>query len=134
MQWRLMQFFYSLLRYKTESFSEWITNFHIWTNSFRNTEKLFCCGWSQWILNKIDLQNMHWMMYILRLSCARTLACRDKTTVCAFLQNLRPGYFSTERGKKSLSLVFPKIPRDFWINGSRRSISWPWRITNKKNE
>nr|YP_010922995.1 maturase K [Halodule uninervis]WJZ45397.1 maturase K [Halodule uninervis] len=55
-------------------------------------------------------QSLYRMKYILRLSCARTLARKHKTTVRAFLQRLGSGFleeFFTEE-EKVLSLVFKK--------------------------
>nr|AER28897.1 maturase K [Luronium natans] len=57
-------------------------------------------------------QSLYRMKYILRLSCARTLARKHKTTVRAFFQRLGSGFleeFFTEE-QKFLSLVLPGIP------------------------
>nr|AER28890.1 maturase K [Baldellia ranunculoides] len=57
-------------------------------------------------------QSLYRMKYILRLSCARTLARKHKTTVRAFFQRLGSGFleeFFVEE-QKLLSLVLPGIP------------------------
>lgn len=64
------------------------------------------------------------MKYILRLSCARTLARKHKTTVRAFLQRLGSGFleeFFTEE-EKVLSLVLPKL--SFPLHGLYRERIW----------
>nr|UMP08134.1 maturase K [Cryptocoryne ciliata var. latifolia] len=56
-------------------------------------------------------QNLYRIKYILRLSCARTLARKHKSTVRAFLQRLGSEFleeFFTEE-KKVLSLILPRI-------------------------
>lgn len=56
-------------------------------------------------------QSLYRMKYILRLSCARTLARKHKSTVRSFLQRLSSGLleeFFTEE-EQVLSLIFPKI-------------------------
>nr|UDZ59616.1 maturase K [Limnophyton obtusifolium]UDZ59617.1 maturase K [Limnophyton obtusifolium] len=57
-------------------------------------------------------QSLYRIKYILRLSCARTLARKHKTTVRAFFQRLGSGFleeFFTEE-LKVLSLVLPRTP------------------------
>nr|AER28902.1 maturase K [Hydrocleys nymphoides] len=64
-------------------------------------------------------QSLYRMKYILRLSCARTLARKHKTTVRAFFQRLGSGFleeFFTEE-QKFLSLVLPGTP---FASGSDR--------------
>nr|BAJ06342.1 maturase K [Triantha japonica] len=56
-------------------------------------------------------QSFYRIKYILRLSCAKTLARKHKSTVRAFLQKLGSGFleeFFTEE-KKVLSLILPRI-------------------------
>ncbi|WJZ89993.1 hypothetical protein VitviT2T_009173 [Vitis vinifera] len=63
---------------------------------------------SQWILKKKDLYRIK---YILRLSCARTLARKHKSTVRAFLKRLGSEFleeFLTEE-EQALSLILPRV-------------------------
>ncbi|CAD5197831.1 unnamed protein product [Musa acuminata subsp. malaccensis] len=70
-------------------------------------------------------QSLYRMKYILRLSCARTLARKHKSTVRSFLQRLSSGLleeFFTEE-EQVLSLIFPKIT-SFYLHGSYRERIW----------
>nr|AYP31915.1 maturase K [Canna iridiflora] len=70
-------------------------------------------------------QSLYRMKYILRLSCARTLARKHKSTVRSFLQRLSSGLleeFFTEE-EQVLSLIFPKITF-FSLYGSYRERIW----------
>nr|AFG29927.1 maturase K [Hypselodelphys hirsuta] len=69
-------------------------------------------------------QSLYRMKYILRLSCARTLARKHKSTVRSFLQRLSSGLleeFFTEE-KQVLSLIFPKITFFSLYRSSRERI------------
>nr|YP_009655149.1 maturase K [Geosiris australiensis]QCL17204.1 maturase K [Geosiris australiensis] len=70
-------------------------------------------------------QGLYRIKYILRLSCARTLARKHKSTVRAFLQRLGSGLleeFFTEE-EQGFFLILPKaIPFTFW--GSHRERIW----------
>nr|CAE45254.1 maturase K [Sparaxis variegata] len=70
-------------------------------------------------------QGLYRIKYILRLSCARTLARKHKSTVRTFLQRLGSGLleeFFTE-GEQDLSFILPKaIP--FPFQGSHRERIW----------
>nr|AAX84500.1 maturase K [Orchidantha fimbriata] len=70
-------------------------------------------------------QSLYRMKYILRLSCARTLARKHKSTVRSFLQRLSSGLleeFFTEE-EQVLSLIFPQIT-SFSLHGSYRERIW----------
>nr|AFG29973.1 maturase K [Monotagma secundum]AFG29974.1 maturase K [Monotagma tomentosum] len=70
-------------------------------------------------------QSLYRMKYILRLSCARTLARKHKSTVRSFLQRLSSGFleeFFTEE-EQVLSLIFPQIT-SFSLYGSSRERIW----------
>nr|ADR78240.1 maturase K [Blandfordia punicea] len=74
-------------------------------------------------------QGLYRIKYILRLSCARTLARKHKSTVRTFLRRLGSGLleeFFTEE-EQVLSLIFPpKIP--FPLHGSHRERIWYFDI------
>nr|AGF44300.1 maturase K [Narcissus nivalis]AGF44302.1 maturase K [Narcissus bulbocodium]AGF44301.1 maturase K [Narcissus nivalis]AGF44303.1 maturase K [Narcissus bulbocodium]AGF44304.1 maturase K [Narcissus nivalis] len=70
-------------------------------------------------------QGLYRIKYILRLSCARTLARKHKSTVRTFLRRLGSGFleeFFTEE-EEVLSLMFPKTT-PFTLHGSRRERIW----------
>ncbi|THU42656.1 hypothetical protein C4D60_Mb00t14390 [Musa balbisiana] len=70
-------------------------------------------------------QSLYRMKYILRLSCARTLARKHKSTVRSFLQRLSSGLleeFFTEE-EQVISLIFPQIT-SFYLHGSYRERIW----------
>nr|AFM83274.1 maturase K [Kingia australis] len=70
-------------------------------------------------------QSLYRIKYILRLSCARTLARKHKSTVRAFLQRLGSGLleeFFTEK-EEVLSLTFKKTT-SFSLHGSHRERIW----------
>nr|UXC95508.1 maturase K [Costus tonkinensis]UXC95923.1 maturase K [Parahellenia yunnanensis]UXC96172.1 maturase K [Parahellenia malipoensis]UXC95591.1 maturase K [Costus tonkinensis]UXC95757.1 maturase K [Costus tonkinensis] len=70
-------------------------------------------------------QSLYRMKYILRLSCARTLARKHKSAVRCFLQRLSSGLleeFFTEEGQV-LSLIFPP-KTSFSLHGSYRERIW----------
>nr|AGL72706.1 maturase-like protein [Apodolirion cedarbergense] len=70
-------------------------------------------------------QGLYRIKYILRLSCARTLARKHKSTVRTFLRRLGSGLleeFFTEE-EQVLSLIFPKTT-PFTLHGSHRERIW----------
>nr|AGL72753.1 maturase-like protein [Caesia contorta] len=70
-------------------------------------------------------QDLYRIKYILRISCARTLACKHKSTVRAFLRRLGSGLleeFFTEE-EQVISLIFPKTT-PFTLHGSHRERIW----------
>nr|AGL72746.1 maturase-like protein [Bulbinella cauda-felis] len=70
-------------------------------------------------------QDLYRIKYILRLSCARTLARKHKSTVRTFLRRLGSGLleeFFTEE-EQVLSLIFPKTT-PFTLHGSHRERIW----------
>nr|BAB40199.1 maturase K [Lilium pardalinum] len=70
-------------------------------------------------------QSLYRIKYILRLSCARTLACKHKSTARALLQRLGSGLleeFFTEE-EQVLSFIFPKTTL-FTLHGSHRERIW----------
>nr|ADR78223.1 maturase K [Lachenalia carnosa] len=70
-------------------------------------------------------QGLYRIKYILRLSCARTLARKHKSTVRTFLRKLGSELleeFFTEE-ERVLSLIFPKTTR-FTLHGSHRERIW----------
>nr|ADR78237.1 maturase K [Bulbine semibarbata] len=70
-------------------------------------------------------QDLYRIKYILRLSCARTLARKHKSTVRTFLRRLGSGlleeFFMEEQ--QVLSLIFPKTT-PFTLHGSHRERIW----------
>nr|AAO11711.1 maturase [Galanthus alpinus] len=72
-----------------------------------------------------EKQGLYGIKYILRLSCARTLAGKHKSTVRTFLRRLGSGLleeFFTEE-EEVLSLMFPKTT-SFTLHGSHRERIW----------
>nr|YP_010953066.1 maturase K [Dianella tasmanica]WMQ75355.1 maturase K [Dianella tasmanica] len=70
-------------------------------------------------------RDLYRIKYILRLSCARTLARKHKSTVRTFLRRLGSGLleeFFTEE-EQVLSLIFPKTT-PFILHGSHRERIW----------
>nr|YP_009431285.1 maturase K [Agapanthus coddii]ASW26721.1 maturase K [Agapanthus coddii]QRZ00911.1 maturase K [Agapanthus coddii]QVV24596.1 maturase K [Agapanthus praecox] len=70
-------------------------------------------------------QGLYRIKYILRLSCARTLARKHKSTVRTFLRRLGSGLleeFFTEE-EQVLSLIFPQAT-PFTLHGSHRERIW----------
>nr|QEQ50642.1 maturase K [Herreria bonplandii] len=70
-------------------------------------------------------QGLYRIKYILRLSCARTLARKHKSTVRTFLRRLGSGLleeFFTEE-ERVLSLIFPKTI-SFTLRGSHKERIW----------
>nr|UER98147.1 maturase K [Phormium tenax] len=70
-------------------------------------------------------QDLYRIKYILRLSCARTLARKHKSTVRTFMRRLGSGLleeFFTEE-EQVLSLIFPKTT-PFTLHGSHRERIW----------
>nr|YP_009248331.1 maturase K [Hanguana malayana]AMW66383.1 maturase K [Hanguana malayana] len=70
-------------------------------------------------------QSLYRIKYILRLSCARTLARKHKSTVRAFFRRFSSGLleeFFTE-DEQVPSLIFPQIT-SFSLHGSRRERIW----------
>nr|QOP62467.1 maturase K [Ottelia acuminata var. crispa]UKG21714.1 maturase K [Ottelia acuminata]QXP09377.1 maturase K [Ottelia acuminata var. crispa]QXP11158.1 maturase K [Ottelia acuminata var. crispa]QXP11410.1 maturase K [Ottelia acuminata var. crispa] len=83
-----------------------------------------CRNLSHYYSGSSKKQSLYRMKYILRLSCARTLARKHKTTVRAFLQRLGSRFleeFFTEE-EQVLSLVLPKT--SFPLHGSYRERIW----------
>nr|YP_010164626.1 maturase K [Ottelia alismoides]QRR19205.1 maturase K [Ottelia alismoides]QXP09630.1 maturase K [Ottelia alismoides]QXP13274.1 maturase K [Ottelia alismoides]QYH47227.1 maturase K [Ottelia alismoides]UKG22312.1 maturase K [Ottelia alismoides] len=83
-----------------------------------------CRNLSHYYSGSSKKQSLYRMKYILRLSCARTLARKHKTTVRAFLQRLGSRFleeFFTEE-EQVLSLVLPKT--SFPSHGSYRERIW----------
>lgn len=83
-----------------------------------------CRNLSHYYSGSSKRQSLYRMKYILRLSCARTLARKHKTTVRAFLQRLGSRFleeFFTEE-EQALSLVLPKS--SFPSHGSYRERVW----------
>nr|WBU14366.1 maturase K [Coleotrype natalensis] len=82
-----------------------------------------CRNLSHYYSGSSKKQSLSRIKYILRLSCARTLSRKHKSTVRAFLQRLSSGSeffeeFFTEE-ERTLSLIFPKISC-FSLHGPRR--------------
>nr|QYH45104.1 maturase K [Ottelia fischeri] len=83
-----------------------------------------CRNLSHYYSGSSKKQSLYRMKYILRLSCARTLARKHKTTVRTFLQRLGSRFleeFFTEE-EQVLSLVLPKT--SFPSHGSYRERIW----------
>nr|YP_010034409.1 maturase K [Aponogeton abyssinicus]QOX09163.1 maturase K [Aponogeton abyssinicus]UGC02440.1 maturase K [Aponogeton madagascariensis] len=85
-----------------------------------------CRNLSHYYSGSSKKRSLYRMKYILRLSCARTLARKHKTTVRAFLQRLGSGFleefFTETEEEKVLSLVFPRP--SFTSHGSYRERVW----------
>nr|YP_010690571.1 maturase K [Cartonema parviflorum]WBU14281.1 maturase K [Cartonema parviflorum] len=82
-----------------------------------------CRNLSHYYSGSSKKQSLYRIKYILRLSCARTLARKHKSTVRAFLQRLSLGSgfleeFLTEE-EQIISLTFPKIT-SFSLHGPQR--------------
>nr|YP_009828825.1 maturase K [Enhalus acoroides]QJC59056.1 maturase K [Enhalus acoroides]UWV91926.1 maturase K [Enhalus acoroides] len=78
-----------------------------------------CRNLSHYYSGSSKKQSLYRMKYILRLSCAITLAHKHKTTVRAFLQRSGLGFFEEflTQEEKVLSLIFPKpssLSREFY--------------------
>nr|QNQ14500.1 maturase K [Vellozia sp. Kubitzki & Feuerer 97-30] len=85
-----------------------------------------CRNLSHYYSGSSKKQNLYRIRYILRLSCARTLARKHKSTVRAFLQRLGSGLleeFFTEE-ERVLSLVFGKTKTSFPFYRSHRERIW----------
>nr|YP_010573059.1 maturase K [Allium confragosum]UZH92222.1 maturase K [Allium confragosum] len=84
-----------------------------------------CRNLSHYYCGSSKKQGLYRIKYILRLSCARTLARKHKSTVRIFLRRLGSGLleeFFTEE-EQILSLIFPKqIP--FTLHRSQRGRIW----------
>nr|YP_009684675.1 maturase K [Allium pskemense]QDS78478.1 maturase K [Allium pskemense]QOC72325.1 maturase K [Allium pskemense]WOK81053.1 maturase K [Allium pskemense] len=84
-----------------------------------------CRNLSHYYCGSSKKQGLYRIKYILRLSCARTLARKHKSTVRIFLRRLGSGLleeFFTEE-EQILSLIFPKqIP--FTLHRSQRERIW----------
>nr|AOX14902.1 maturase K [Tillandsia fuchsii] len=84
-----------------------------------------CRNLSHYYSGSSEKRSLYRIKYILRLSCARTLARKHKSTVRSFLQRLGSVLleeFFTEE-EQVLSLIFPK-PTPFSLHGSRRERIW----------
>jgi maturase K len=85
-----------------------------------------CRNFSHYYSGSSKKQNLYRIRYILRLSCARTLARKHKSRVRAFLQRLGSGLleeFFTEE-ERVLSLVFGKTKTSFPFYRSHRERIW----------
>nr|YP_010907678.1 maturase K [Tillandsia denudata]AOX14938.1 maturase K [Tillandsia denudata var. vivipara]WIL83691.1 maturase K [Tillandsia denudata] len=84
-----------------------------------------CRNLSHYHSGSSEKRSLYRIKYILRLSCARTLARKHKSTVRSFLQRLGSvlleEFFMEE--EQVLSLIFPK-PTPFSLHGSRRERIW----------
>nr|AEX96238.1 maturase K [Trichopetalum plumosum] len=84
-----------------------------------------CRNLSHYYSGSSKKQGLYQIKYILRLSCARTLARKHKSTVRTFLRRLGSGLleeFFTEE-EEVLSLIFPPII-PFTLHGSHRERIW----------
>nr|AXK15701.1 maturase K [Cryptanthus diamantinensis] len=84
-----------------------------------------CRNLSHYHSGSSEKRSLYRIKYILRLSCARTLARKHKSTVRSFLRRLGSVLleeFFTEE-ERVLSLIFPK-PTPFSLHGSRRERIW----------
>nr|YP_009180089.1 maturase K [Polygonatum cyrtonema]ALL96477.1 maturase K [Polygonatum cyrtonema] len=84
-----------------------------------------CRNLSHYYSGSSKKQGLYRIKYILRLSCARTLARKHKSTVRTFLRRLGSGLleeFFTEE-EQVLSLIFPKTT-PFILHGSHRERIW----------
>lgn len=84
-----------------------------------------CRNLSHYYSGSSKKQSLYQIKYILRLSCARTLARKHKSTARAFLQRLGSGLleeFFTEE-EQVVYLIFPKTT-SFSLHGSHRERIW----------
>nr|ADR78204.1 maturase K [Yucca filamentosa]WRK84189.1 maturase K [Yucca gloriosa] len=84
-----------------------------------------CRNLSHYYSGSSKKQGLYRIKYILRLSCARTLARKHKSTVRTFLRRLGSGLleeFFTEE-EQVLSLIFPKTI-SFTLHGSHKERIW----------
>nr|QUB03499.1 maturase K [Yucca brevifolia]QUB05708.1 maturase K [Yucca jaegeriana]QUB04943.1 maturase K [Yucca brevifolia]QUB05028.1 maturase K [Yucca brevifolia]QUB05793.1 maturase K [Yucca brevifolia] len=84
-----------------------------------------CRNLSHYYSGSSKKQGLYRIKYILRLSCARTLARKHKSTVRTFLRRLGSGLleeFFTEE-EQVLSLIFPK-KISFTLHGSHKERIW----------
>nr|YP_010876678.1 maturase K [Bakerantha purpusii]WHE18474.1 maturase K [Bakerantha purpusii] len=84
-----------------------------------------CRNLSHYHSGSSEKRSLYRIKYILRLSCARTLARKHKSTVRSFLQRLGSVLleeFFTEE-EQVLSVIFPKST-PFSLHGSRRERIW----------
>nr|YP_010878282.1 maturase K [Pitcairnia breedlovei]AAU87053.1 maturase K [Pitcairnia punicea]WHE20078.1 maturase K [Pitcairnia breedlovei] len=84
-----------------------------------------CRNLSHYHSGSSEKRSLYRIKYILRLSCARTLARKHKSTVRSFLRRLGSVLleeFFTEE-EQVLSLIFPQ-PTPFSLHGSRRERIW----------
>nr|YP_009251625.1 maturase K [Colchicum autumnale]AKB92908.1 maturase K [Colchicum autumnale] len=85
-----------------------------------------CRNLSHYYSGSSKKQSLYRIKYILRLSCARTLARKHKRTIRALLQRLGTGFleeFFTEE-EQVLSLIFPKTTIPFPLYGLHRERIW----------
>nr|YP_009516323.1 maturase K [Philydrum lanuginosum]AYD91181.1 maturase K [Philydrum lanuginosum] len=101
----------------------------IWTDlsdcDILNRFGRICRNLSHYHSGSSKKQSLYRIKYILRLSCARTLARKHKSTVRTFLQRLSSGLleeFFTEE-EQILSFIFPKTS-SFSLHGLRRERIW----------
>nr|AGK28499.1 maturase K [Fosterella christophii] len=84
-----------------------------------------CRNLSHYHSGSSEKRSLYRIKYILRLSCARTLARKHKSTVRSFLQRLGSvlleEFFMEE--EQVLSFIFPQ-PTPFSLHGSRRERIW----------
>nr|AFJ11485.1 maturase K [Hensmania chapmanii] len=93
-----------------------------------------CRNLSHYYSGSSTKQDLYRMKYILRISCARTLAFKHKSTVRTFLRRLGSGLleeFFTEE-EQVLSLIFPKTT-PFSLHGSHRERIWYLDILRMNN-
>nr|AAU87145.1 maturase K [Tillandsia brevilingua] len=93
-----------------------------------------CRNLSHYHSGSSEKRSLYRIKYILRLSCARTLARKHKSTVRSFLQRLGSVLleeFFTEE-EQVLSLIFSK-PTPFSLHGSRRERIWYLDIIHINN-
>nr|QDC28164.1 maturase K [Monstera gracilis] len=85
-----------------------------------------CRNLSHYYSGSSTKQSLYRIKYILRLSCARTLARKHKSTVRAFLQRLGSDFleeFFTEE-EKVLSLILPRISYSLHLHKLYRERIW----------
>nr|ADR78229.1 maturase K [Arthropodium cirratum] len=97
----------------------------LWDSDILDRFGRICRNLSHYHSGSSKKQGLYKIKYILRLSCARTLARKHKSTVRTFLRRLGSGLleeFFTEE-EQVLSLIFP--PRTpFTLHGSHRERIW----------
>nr|AGW04648.1 maturase K [Matelea biflora] len=89
-----------------------------------------CRNLSHYYSGSSKKKSLYRIKYILRLSCAKTLARKHKSTVRAFLKRLRSEFFAEflVSEEEVLSLTFPRVYSLFWT--VYRSRIWYLDITS----